>query len=64
MTTPTQTLNTSQHNSKTNEENLLNSRNQHQNDNDIDTTITVHTDSTTVPAANPPRRVTVSARLL
>jgi hypothetical protein len=64
MTTPTQTLNTSQHNSKKNEEDLLNSRNQHPNDNDIDTTITVHTDSTTVPAANPPRRVTVSARLL
>jgi hypothetical protein len=62
MTTPTQALNTSRHNSTTNEAELLSNRNPHPNDcNNDNDTISIRTDSTTVPAANPPRRVTVSA---
>jgi hypothetical protein len=58
MTTPPQLLDSSQHNS-TNEDVLLKQGEKYPTiDND---TSSVRTDSTTVPAANPPRRVTVSA---
>jgi hypothetical protein len=63
MTTTTQALNTrGQHNSTNEEKKLMNSSNQHANDdNDDSDAISIRTDSTTVPAANPPRRVTVKA---